>query len=154
MPTESTVRIVRATDEVSLQRALDQSQVSIVQVGKKRGAFSVATQFTVSTGKRSELPRGMPLVTRVFASSEHAWDPMASSSVNFCRKRAPCRAPLRAGVEGAGAVVVGVTGADGGTMAAAVMPVPLVLRGVVSAVAEFMVRIARTSRKARTFSVA
>jgi hypothetical protein len=28
----------------------------------------------------------MPLVTRVFASSEHAWDPMASSSVNFCRK--------------------------------------------------------------------
>jgi hypothetical protein len=48
--------------------------------------FSVWTQFTVSTGKRSELPRGMPLVTRVFASSEHAWDPMASSSVNFCRK--------------------------------------------------------------------
>jgi hypothetical protein len=29
----------------------------------------------------------MPLVTRVFASSEHAWDPMASSSVNFCRKK-------------------------------------------------------------------
>jgi hypothetical protein len=28
----------------------------------------------------------MPLVTRVFASSEHAWDPMASSSVNFCQK--------------------------------------------------------------------
>jgi hypothetical protein len=28
----------------------------------------------------------MPLVTRMFASSEHAWDPMASSSVNFCRK--------------------------------------------------------------------
>jgi hypothetical protein len=49
-------------------------------------AFSVWTQFTVSTGIRSELPRGMPLVTRVFASSEHAWDPMASSSVNFCQK--------------------------------------------------------------------
>jgi hypothetical protein len=49
-------------------------------------AFSVWTQFTVSTGKKSELPRGMPMVTRVFASSEHAWDPMASSSVNFCRK--------------------------------------------------------------------
>jgi hypothetical protein len=48
--------------------------------------FSVWTQFTVSTGKKSELPRGMPLVTRAFASSEHAWDPMASSSVNFCRK--------------------------------------------------------------------
>jgi hypothetical protein len=50
-------------------------------------AFSVWTQYTVQTGKRSELPRGMPLVTRVFASSEHAWDPMASSSVNFCRKK-------------------------------------------------------------------
>jgi hypothetical protein len=49
-------------------------------------AFSVWTQFTVQTGKKSELPRGIPLVTRVFASSEHAWDPMASSSVNFCRK--------------------------------------------------------------------
>jgi hypothetical protein len=48
--------------------------------------FRVWTEFTASTGKRSELPRGMPLVTRVFASSEHAWDPMASSSVNFCRK--------------------------------------------------------------------
>jgi hypothetical protein len=34
-------------------------------------------------GKRSLLPRGMPLVTRTFASSEHAWDPMASSSGNF-----------------------------------------------------------------------
>jgi hypothetical protein len=33
-------------------------------------AFSVWTQFTVQTGKRSELPRGMPLVTRMFASSE------------------------------------------------------------------------------------
>jgi hypothetical protein len=49
-------------------------------------AFSVATQFTVSTGKRVKLPRGMPMVTRMFASSEHAWDPMASSSVDFCRK--------------------------------------------------------------------
>jgi hypothetical protein len=48
-------------------------------------AFSVWTEFTVQTGKRSELPRGMPLVTRVFASSEHAWDPKASSSVTFCR---------------------------------------------------------------------
>jgi hypothetical protein len=49
-------------------------------------AFSVWTQFTVQTGKRSELPRGMPLVTRMFASSELAWGPMASSSVNFCPK--------------------------------------------------------------------
>jgi hypothetical protein len=28
----------------------------------------------------------MPLVTRLLASSELAWGPMASSSVNFCRK--------------------------------------------------------------------
>jgi hypothetical protein len=28
----------------------------------------------------------MPLVTRMFASSEQAWDPMASSGVNVCRK--------------------------------------------------------------------
>jgi hypothetical protein len=43
----------------------------------------------VCTGKKSGHPRGMPLVTRMFASIEHAWDPMAFSSVNFCRKRAP-----------------------------------------------------------------
>jgi hypothetical protein len=52
----------------------------------------VWTQFTVSTGKRSGHPRGMPLVTRMFVSSEHAWDPMASSSVNFCRKT--CTVPM------------------------------------------------------------
>jgi hypothetical protein len=28
-------------------------------------AFSVRTKFTASTGKRSEHPRGMPLVTRM-----------------------------------------------------------------------------------------
>jgi hypothetical protein len=37
-------------------------------------------------GKSSGLPRGMPLVTRMFASSEHAWDPMASSSARSCSK--------------------------------------------------------------------
>jgi hypothetical protein len=42
-----------------------------------------------STGKRSEHPRGMPLVARLLDSSEQAWEPMASSSVNVCRKRAP-----------------------------------------------------------------
>jgi hypothetical protein len=36
--------------------------------------------------KSSGLPRGMPLVTRMFASSEHAWDQMASSSAKFCLK--------------------------------------------------------------------
>jgi hypothetical protein len=39
-----------------------------------------------SNGKSSGRPRGMPLVTRIFASNEHAWDPMASSSANSCRK--------------------------------------------------------------------
>jgi hypothetical protein len=53
-------------------------------------AFHVWTGFTVPTGKRSEHPRGMPLVTRTIASNEHEWEPMASSSANFCRKRAPC----------------------------------------------------------------
>jgi hypothetical protein len=37
-------------------------------------------------GKSSELPMGMPLVTCGFASSEHVWDPMASSSAKFCLK--------------------------------------------------------------------
>ena len=32
------------------------------------GPFSVATQFTASTGKRSGHPRGMPLVTRLLTS--------------------------------------------------------------------------------------
>jgi hypothetical protein len=49
-------------------------------------AFSVWTQVTVPTGKRSGHPTGMALVTCMFASSEHAWDPMASSSVDFCLK--------------------------------------------------------------------
>jgi hypothetical protein len=40
----------------------------------------------VPTGKRGKHPRGMPLGTGMFASSEHAWDQMASSSVNFGRK--------------------------------------------------------------------
>jgi hypothetical protein len=49
-------------------------------------SFSVWTQITVPTGKKSGHPRGMPLVTHMLASSEQAWEPMASSSVNFCRK--------------------------------------------------------------------
>jgi hypothetical protein len=54
---------------------------------KRCKAFGVATQFTVTTGKRGELPRGMPLVTRVEElQSEHARDPMASSSVHFYQK--------------------------------------------------------------------
>jgi hypothetical protein len=44
--------------------------------------------------KRSVHPRGMPLVTCMLASSEQAWEPMASSDVNSCRKRAPYT-PLR-----------------------------------------------------------
>jgi hypothetical protein len=64
------------------------NHVQTQRTGPKLCAFSVWTQFTVSTSKRSELPRGMPLATRMFASSEHAWDPMASSRVDFCRKNA------------------------------------------------------------------
>jgi len=49
-------------------------------------AFSVLTEFTVVTVRGGGYPRGLPLVTRVLASSEQAWEPMASSIVNFCRK--------------------------------------------------------------------
>ena len=48
--------------------------------------FSVWTQLTMSTGKKSGHSRGMPLVTRLLASSEQAWEPMVSSSVNSCQK--------------------------------------------------------------------
>jgi hypothetical protein len=37
-------------------------------------------------GKSGGHPRGMPLVTRMLASSEHGWDPMASSSAKSCSK--------------------------------------------------------------------
>jgi hypothetical protein len=37
-------------------------------------AFSVWTELTVPTGKRSAHPRGMPLVARMRASSEQAWE--------------------------------------------------------------------------------
>jgi hypothetical protein len=76
---------------------------SVIDIGSatnarcSRCAFSVWTQFTVQTGKRSELPRGMPLVTRLLASSELAWGPMASSSVNFCRKTRTVRSGTRHG---------------------------------------------------------
>jgi hypothetical protein len=36
--------------------------------------------------QKSGHPRRMSLVTRLLASSEQAWEPMASSSVDFCRK--------------------------------------------------------------------
>jgi hypothetical protein len=49
--------------------------------------FSVRTQFTMSTGKRSGHTRGMPLDhTHARASSEQAWEPMLSASADFCRK--------------------------------------------------------------------
>jgi len=37
----------------------------------------------------------MPLVTRMFASSEHAWDPMASSSAKSCSKMRTVPSNLR-----------------------------------------------------------
>jgi hypothetical protein len=42
----------------------------------------------LQTGKRSELPRRIPLVTHMFASSEHAWDPMAILECNFLSENA------------------------------------------------------------------
>jgi hypothetical protein len=51
---------------------------------------SVWTEFTVIMVRGSAYPRGMLLVTGMLASSEQAWEPIASSSVNSCRKRAPC----------------------------------------------------------------
>jgi hypothetical protein len=44
------------------------------------GTFRVSTEFMVATVRGSWLLRGMLLVTRVFASSEYAWDPITSSS--------------------------------------------------------------------------
>jgi hypothetical protein len=51
------------------------------------------TQFTVPTGKMSEPPRGMLLVTRLLASNKQAWESMASSSAIFLSKTAH-RTPL------------------------------------------------------------
>jgi hypothetical protein len=51
---------------------------------KKPSVFERDLQ--VPTGKRSVLPRGMALVTRMFASSDHAWGPTASLSANLCLK--------------------------------------------------------------------
>jgi hypothetical protein len=55
--------------------------------------FSVWAEFTVSIGKKSGLPRGTLLATRLLASSEQVWDPIGSSSAQFCSK--PSTVPLR-----------------------------------------------------------
>jgi hypothetical protein len=63
----------------------------------RSSSLSVWTQFTgVNWYKKNGHPKGMPLGTRmlagsILASSEQAWEPMAPSSVNFCRTRAPCQ---------------------------------------------------------------
>ena len=52
-------------------------------------AFSVWTEFTVPTGKRSGHPRGMPLVARMqeLQAEEQRREPQwHSSSGKFCRK--------------------------------------------------------------------
>jgi hypothetical protein len=43
-----------------------------VVVHPPASAFSVWTEFAVPTGQRCGCPRGVPLVTRMFASSEQA----------------------------------------------------------------------------------
>jgi hypothetical protein len=59
-------------------------------------AFSVATQCTVSTGKRANFREECHWAHACkIASSEHAWDPMASSSVSFCRKTRTVQPPVR-----------------------------------------------------------
>jgi hypothetical protein len=58
-----------------------------------QSSFSVWMQFTVPTRKRSEHPRGMPLVTRMLVSSEQARVLIASASVIFCRKPSTVRQP-------------------------------------------------------------
>jgi hypothetical protein len=85
-------RSARRIDDhvVQFTKIVTDRQVEAVQ-RNPRFTFSVWAQFTVPTGKRSEYPRGMPLVTRVLASSEQAWEPMASLSVKFFRKRASYR---------------------------------------------------------------
>jgi hypothetical protein len=40
----------------------------------------------VSTGKRSEHPRGIPLVTRMIALNEQAWEPNGILECNFPSK--------------------------------------------------------------------
>jgi hypothetical protein len=47
-----------------IQQRAEEFMVSNAACGQPN-TFSVWTQFTVQTGKRSELPRGMPLATRV-----------------------------------------------------------------------------------------
>jgi hypothetical protein len=53
-------------------------------------SFSVATLFTVLTVRGGNHPRGMSLATRLSLYTSRRWEPMASLSVDFCRKRAPC----------------------------------------------------------------
>jgi hypothetical protein len=52
--------------------------------------LSCAKQFTASTGKRVTVREeghwSHTCSPEMFASSEHAWEPMTSSSVNLCRK--------------------------------------------------------------------
>jgi hypothetical protein len=55
-------------------------------------SFGVWTEFPVPTGKRERTPERNAIGrTHVRASSggAKAWDPMASSRLSFCRKRAP-----------------------------------------------------------------
>jgi hypothetical protein len=59
-----------------------------VQSGTSDGIWCLQCFDMIYDGndKHSGLPRGMPLGTRMFASKEHVWDPMASSRANVCSK--------------------------------------------------------------------
>jgi hypothetical protein len=61
----STLAMLRVCDVISV--VAEFVVVCFSTLAMLRDTFSIWTQFTVSTGKRSEHPRGMPLVARLLA---------------------------------------------------------------------------------------
>jgi hypothetical protein len=79
----------------ALAHGLLQSKSDVLaccQHGMRPSAFGRNLQCEPVRGVKH--PRGMPLVTHLLASREQAWEPMASSGVNFCRN-AHCTQSLR-----------------------------------------------------------
>jgi hypothetical protein len=65
------------------------SRVRVAVAACVAGTFSVWAEFTVATGQRQRTPERNGIGrTHARASSERAWDPMASSSVICCPERA------------------------------------------------------------------
>jgi hypothetical protein len=74
-----------------IQQCVAEFMVSAIRQDLVSSTLRVSTEFMMATVRGSGLPRGMPLVTRVLASSEQLWEPMASSSLEWIsvKKRAP-----------------------------------------------------------------